>query len=198
MRRFRAVIAVALAAAACNGSPEETEPPSPTTSASATGNEAVPSGTFVDGMCTAMGTWIDVLQGGNDELQQDLAGITSAEQAIELLVGYLDRTVEATDELIADVEALGPPDVDGGEDAQASILETFEGVRTALADAADEVRGLDTSDPQALADALTTLSSDLTDATGELVGPLARTTIPELEQAYADSQACDVIKSLGE
>lgn len=197
MRRFRGVIVVALVAVACNGSPGEGEP-SPTPAPEPTASTGVVSSdSFVDGLCTAMGDWIGVLQGGNADLQQSLTG-ASPEEVLEVLGGYLDSTVAATDELIADVEALGSPDVDGGEEARDAIIEAFQGVRTALADAADEVAGLDAADPQALAEALTQVSSDLTSATGDLVGPLARTPIPELEQAYADSEACNVVKSLGE
>lgn len=197
MRRFRGVIVVALVAVACNGSSGEGGP-SPTPASEPTGStEVVSSASFVDGLCTAMGDWIAVLQGGNADLQQSLTG-ASPEEVLEVLGGYLDSTVAATDELIADVEALGSPDVDGGEEARDAIIEAFQGVRTALADAADEVAGLDAADPQALAEALTQVSSDLTSATGDLVGPLARTPIPELEQAYADSEACNVVKSLGE
>jgi hypothetical protein len=193
------VVVVALLATACNGASEEAGPTAPVTTPEPTGGgEVVAPDSFVDGLCTAMGDWVGVLQGGNEQLQQDLGGITSADQAIDLLVGYLDSTVEATEALISEVESLGAPDVEGGEEARQAFLDTFEGVREALADAADEVRGLDTSDPQALTEALTTLSSDLTAATGELVGPLARTSIPELEQAYEDTASCDVIKGLGE
>lgn len=199
MRRVRGVVVVALLATACNGASEEQGPTAPVTTPEPGGAVAVVApDSFVDGLCTAMGDWVDVLQGGNDQLQQELGGITSADQAIDLLVAYLDDTVEATDELIAEVEALGAPDVEGGEEARQAFLDTFEGVREALADAADEVRGLDTSDPEALAQALTTLSSDLTAATGDLVGPLARTSIPEFEQAYEDTASCDAVKSLGE
>jgi hypothetical protein len=193
------VVVVALVATACSGASEEPQPTAPVSSPETTGSvEAVAAGTFVDGLCTAMGDWVGVLQGGNTQLQQDLTGITSADQAIDLLVAYLDSTVEATDELISQVESLGTPDVEGGEEARQAFIDTFGGVRDALADAADEVRGMDTSDPEALAQALTTLSSDLTAATGDLVGPLARTSIPEFEQAYEDTASCDAVKSLGE
>jgi len=202
MRRYALIVGAALTLAACNGGPE---PPADTGGAGGggtTGAEPAPTTTepqaYVDGMCAAMTVWVDALQGGNEDLQGALAGIGSPGEAVDLLEAYLRETVEATDTLIADVEALGAPDVEGGEEAAGAVIEAFEGVRTALAGAADEVAGLDTSDPQALTDALLNLSTELTQASGDVVGPLARTPIPELEQAYADSAVCNPVKSLGE
>ena len=184
---------LALVLVACSSGGSSASP-----SSSPSDVKTVGSQEYIDGLCTAMSGWLQSIQDGNDQLQTDIQTIKSPAEAKDVIVAYLDDVVTASEQLVTEVEGLGVPDVDGGEEAGSSIVDVLTGVRDTMADARDQIDALDTSDPQAMVQALQQVATDLNSATGELIGPLARMSIPELEQAYADSSACDPLKSAGE
>ena len=78
----------------------------------------------------------------SSELDSDAEGIASLEDGRTLLTNFLEFTVDRTDELLAEVEGAGQPDLDEGEalarDFRANVLP----LREALADALERARNL--------------------------------------------------------
>jgi hypothetical protein len=70
------------------------------------------------------------------------------------------------------------------------VLSAFTQARDLFMDARDQVSELDTSDPQAFTEALTTLGTTLTSAGTEIAGSVQGLENDELDAAFEDTPAC--------
>jgi hypothetical protein len=131
-----ATFAAAAALAACGGGESQ--------GTQATG---VPPEEWAGDVCTAVGSWLDDFIARSSELESDAQGIASLEDGRTLLTNFLEFTVDRTDELLAEVEGAGQPDVDEGEaiarDFRANVLP----LREALVDALERAKNLPVDDP---------------------------------------------------
>ena len=124
-----ATVAAAAALAACGGGDSQ--------GTQATG---VPPEEWAGDVCTAVGSWLDDFIARSSELDSDAEGIGSLEDGRTLLTNFLEFTVDRTDELLADVEAAGQPDVDEGEAIASDFRANVLPLREALADALERAR----------------------------------------------------------
>lgn len=170
------IVVLALAAAGCGGSDE---------SSSAT-TETAPASEWADGFCTAVTTWTDDLTAikddfGLDDLSQD--GLQAA----------ADDVTALTQTLVDDLEALGAPDTESGEEVESSIDElasTLETELETIQTTIDETSGI-TELPGAAQDVLDSLSTMSTAFTSTLTTIGDADVQGELEDALASSPACD-------
>jgi hypothetical protein len=147
---------------------------------------------YAQRMCGAASTWMTALEDRNTQLQGDLGGAQTGdlEAVKELTVSFLNGAAQDTETLIDDVSAIPPPDVDDGDQIHDGVLSAFTQARDLFMDARDQVSELDTSDPQAFTEALTTLGTTLTSAGTEIAGSVQGLENDELDAAFEDTPAC--------
>ena len=80
------------------------------------------------------------------------------QSGIDALRAFFDSAVTATQDLVAGIQAVGPPDVQGGDEIAAEFTARFEEAKVALENARSEVDNLPADDPQAFQDAANDLS----------------------------------------
>lgn len=186
-RKFR-IVAAAVAGlsliglAACGGDDSAsntttTQAPSDTTAASGTAS----ADDYVATVCSEVEDWASQLQGFGDDLEN-----TGSKDEFIATLGELK---DATATLAENVSAAGAPDVDGGEEIAANIVDSI----TAYEDAVDEATTLAESLPEDVAgaeDGINQIFSDLTDAEGAFAAVLSNVP-PALQDAVDAEPACD-------
>jgi hypothetical protein len=175
------VAAIALSLAACDGDGGST----------GGGDSSTPE-QYAQRMCGAASVWMTALEERNTQLQEDLGGAQTGDlDAIkELTVAFLDGAVQDTETLIDDVSAIPPPDVDDGTRIHEGVVTAFTQARDLFVDARDQVSELDTSDPQAFSEALTSLGGTLTSAGTEIASSVQGLQNDELDAAFDETRAC--------
>lgn len=74
-------------------------------------------------------------EGFQTEVQTALQGVTSNEEALTVFKGFLDKSLAATDEQLAEFEALDPPSE--AESEHEDLVEAGRAIRGVLADVID-------------------------------------------------------------
>ena len=187
LKWFR-VLAVALASvlvfAACggDGSSEEDEAP-----------QEVPVADYVSDLCTALTDWRDSVQNAEAEFQQEnaLSGDLAPEEAKEKLGAYLENVQSLTDDFVADLEAAGTPDVDGGAEVADQFVSGFEQFSAALGDLQSRVEELPTDSEAAFQAAGTEFLTEIQTSLQESLQSLGEIDSQPIDEAFTDSEACN-------
>lgn len=158
-------------------------------------SESLSTPEWADSVCTELVEWRSSIT--------SLADVSGEMLTADVLRERLDEASAATDELVADLEALGPPDLEAGEDVEAALDDAAEGLRARYqelesAAAAAEDAATPTEFLQALA-ALAPRFQQLLDQIRETVAALQSASLfgeasGELEQAFAESDACRALE----
>ena len=141
---------------------------------------------WAEAVCSSGADWADALRSQADQLQSQVDSATP-EEAKQLLLDFLDGTVDETEDLLADIEEAGEPGVDRGDAFAADVKDEFEEVRDALDNARDEIESLSVSDPQTFSQKASELGSLL----GQVLSNFDRPRNEEMEQAFEDVAACN-------
>jgi hypothetical protein len=149
---------------------------------------------YATGVCGAISGWVDEIQGLNQDLAANLDP-SSAESLKDAMVGFLEDVTAATDSVIAEVEAVGIPDVEDGQAAADAVLSALRDSQSVFADARDRVQGLSTADPAAFGEELQTLGTDLQSSMSGIGGELDQFASPELDEASKDIPECQEVAS---
>jgi predicted small secreted protein len=185
-----AMVLVALVTAACsssNGDGGDSASETPTTSDATT---------YVDGVCTALTDWQSGLDSDNQTLQGALSdGKPTPEETKTALVDFLSATVDGTKTMVSDIEGLGTPEIDNGDQVASTLSSALGDVVTLFEGALDNVESLSTDDPQAMASALTDIGADITQGSTGIGTALGDLDTPELEDAAKDSTACQALSA---
>ena len=165
------VLAVALAAG-CGGDDE----------ASATD--------WADDVCSAISTW-------SDEVSTTAQSLGGGDLSEETLRDAADEFGSATDDFVDELRGLGPPNVEGGEEAQESIDRFADEVDESVSElesAVDEASGVSgiVAAATAASAALSTLG-ELVSTTVATIGAAGN----ELAEAFAEADSCDELGSNG-
>ena len=151
---------------------------------------------WADSVCTSLATW----QGSITSLADVSGGTLTPESLGE----KLDDAESATSQLVSELQSLGPPDLDEGDelqqeldDAAAELESSFETLKQGAEDAtqADSpaafLQELAALAPQfqALLDTLATTVDDLENAN------VAEDSKVALQQAFADSASCQQLQA---
>ena len=184
-----AVIAVALASvlvfAGCssdNGGGEEDEAPA-----------EVPVADYVSDLCTALTDWRDSVQNAEAEFQEEnaLTGDLAPEEAQEKLGTYLEDVQSLTDDFVADLEAAGRPDVDGGAEVADQFVSGFEQFSAALGDLQGQVEELPTDSEAAFQAAGTQFLTQIQTSLQESLSSLGEINSEPINEAFTNSEACN-------
>jgi hypothetical protein len=165
------VIALALVSAGCMGDDSETSS----------------TAEWATAFCTAISSWTDEAQQVGDAVRSSPSA-DSLEQAAEDLS-------TATDEFVDEVQSLGAPDTESGDEIEEAIADFDETVQNEKAEVEEAVD--DAEDAADLAGALTVVGSSL-QAMGtslqELFQAFENADVGgELETAFEESAACEEI-----
>ena len=173
------IAAAALFVTACGGDDDE-----------GGGGEQVAAGEYAADICGAFLGWRDSIQERQQDLQQGLSPGISPQEGKDALGGFLGDAVEASDELVTQVEDAGVPDAENGEEAAQALQDAAQSARDELAKAEDQVAELPTDDRQAFASAADELGNGVRTALEEVGGGLEDIDSQELDKAFEDQKAC--------
>jgi hypothetical protein len=135
----------------------------------------------------------------------DLAQV-EGELTPEALEEKLDEASAATDELVRDLQALGPPDVEARDDVEQALDDTAEGLRESYeALRARAENTLDAESPTAFLQELAALAPEfqaLLQQVDDTVASLQSASLfgeasAELEDAFADAGSCQELREEG-
>lgn len=146
---------------------------------------------YAEGLCTAIADFQTDLDRQSAELQDALGkGTPSPADMKGTLVTFVSGLSDRTHELIDDVEALGTPDVENGEEVRSTLTGAFETVVAAFDEAEADIEALSTDDPAALVQGFTDVGTKLQEAGTEISTSIGDIQSPELDEAAADVEAC--------
>ena len=186
LRWFR-VLAVALASvlvfAACGGDDGGGEEEAP---------QDVPVADYVSDLCTSLTDWRDSVQNAESEFQQEnaLTGELAPEEAQEKLGAYLEDVQALTDDFVADLEAAGSPDVEGGAEVADQFVSGFEQFSAALGDLQGRVEELPTESDAAFQAAGTQFLTEIQTSLQESLASLGEIDSAPIDEAFTNSEAC--------
>lgn len=153
-------------------------------------DEKVEVGDFASDICTAFTDWTDAIQSRQTELQGALDPNASPQEGKDALQGFLDDAVEASDQLVDDVDGAGTPDTENGEDAAEALQGAAEGARDKLAEARDEAEQLPTESAEAFSKSARDFGNDVRSALEGVGEGLEEIDTPELDKAIDEESAC--------
>jgi hypothetical protein len=161
------------------------------------GSGAMDTDQWASSVCSNLAEWRGAIT--------DLAQV-EGELTPEVLEEKLEEADAATDELVGDLQALGPPDVEARDQVEQALDETAEGLRDSyeqLRASAEEA--LDADSPAALVQELAALAPEfeaLQQQVEDTVASLQSASLfgeasEELEDAFADSDSCQDLRAEG-
>jgi hypothetical protein len=181
--------------AGCGGDDSSGEP---TSTATGSPTEALADAdTYATNMCTAITDWATSIQERNTTLQEELQGETSVEGVKQRVLGFLDDAIASTDQMLEQVDEVGVPDVENGEEVHQQLAGALQSSRDVLADARDTVDQLDSDDPQAMSQGLEELGASIQSAFADISSPLESLENEELDEAFSENAACTELMQLG-
>ena len=153
---------------------------------------------WADSVCSDLGEWQDSIT--------SLADVDDGELTVETFQEKLDEAGAATDELVDDLQGLGPPDLEAGEEAEQALDDAADGLRQSFESLRAAVQSaLDADSPTELLQELAALGPELqalVEQVQDTVASLQSASIfgdasAELEQAFADAESCQELQDEG-
>jgi hypothetical protein len=154
------------------------------------GGGSVSASDYATDICTAFLGWRDDIQARQQDLQQGLSPGISPQEGKDALAGFLGDAVDASDDLVKEVEAAGVPDAENGQEAADALQGAAQSARDELAKAEEAVGDLPTDDRQAFSTAADELGNNVRTALGEVGSGLEDIESEELDKAFDEEEAC--------
>jgi len=146
---------------------------------------------YMEGLCAAIVSFQTDLEAENASFQEEFSGGTpTPEDTKTALGGFLGTLSDRTTQLVGEVDALGTPDVDNGDEVRSTLTTAFEQVVELFSEARAEIEGLSTEDPAALAEGFAAAATKLQEAATGITAPFDDLSSPELDEAGADAPSC--------
>ncbi len=160
------------------------------TSAEAPAEAAAPDA-YMEGLCAAIVSYQGDLEAESTSLQDEFSGGTpTPEETKDVLVSFLGTMSDRTQQLIDDVEALGTPDVENGEQVKTAFVGAFQQVVDLFDSAKSDVEKLSTDDPAALAEGFATAATKLQEAGAGIGASFNDLSSEELDAAAQEAASC--------
>jgi methyl-accepting chemotaxis protein len=137
------------------------------------GDDEDPAQAWADGFCSSLTTW-------SESIKSSVDPITSGDLSSDAVNGAVDDVKTATDKLKSDLEGLGAPNTDSGEQAQQQATDLADQLTTAEDTISKAFEGADGT-TEMLAAAGVAVSS-LTTIVAQM-----KTTLDDLEQSSSDT-----------
>jgi hypothetical protein len=154
------------------------------------GGDTVSAGDYASDICTAFLGWRDAIQQRQEDLQEGLSPGISPQEGRDALDGFLTDAVEASDELVTQVDDAGAPDAENGEEAAQALQDAAQAARDELDKARADVEALPTDDREAFSSAADQLGNNVRDALSEVGSGLEDIQSEELDKAFDEEEAC--------
>ena len=154
------------------------------------GATTVTNETYVSGLCTSMGTYIADVQTITTDFSASLDPSAAVADQKAAVLTYLDDVITATQSMIAEVNAIGTPEVDNGAEVVAAVNNSFLQAQAVLEDASSQVQALSADDPVAFGTALIDLGTSLESSMAGVGDSLGALDSQELSEAAAAAPAC--------
>jgi hypothetical protein len=184
------LVSLSLLAACSNGDPA---PPEQGTPAEAP-TEATAPADYVAGLCAAVVSFQTDLEAENASLQESISGDEPDPADLKAaLESFLAALSDRSQRLVDEVDALGTPDVDNGEDVRSALTSAIEQVVTLFDEARSDIAALATDDLAALEEGFIAAGAKLQEAAVGISGSLDGLSSPELKEAAADAPSCDEV-----
>jgi hypothetical protein len=171
---------------------------------------AVVAARLADDDFTSMDTteWAGSVCTSLSEWQASLEGIAAGGEGAssESLEAALDDARSATDDLVDDLQRLGPPDLETGEEVEEALDDSADGLRDGYDELDSAAReALDAGSPAEVLQALAALAPQaqaLVQQARDVVASLQSASVfgeasAELEQAFASADSCQQLRSEG-
>ncbi|HEU4480563.1 MAG TPA: hypothetical protein VFS18_01635 [Actinomycetota bacterium] len=155
------------------------------------GDEGVAPDAFAADICGAASDWVASIQERAGAIQTDFTS-GDPEQGREVLGKFLDDVIRDTDDLIAQVDEAGTPDVDGGEEFADDLRAAFEESKEILVDVRADVEDLP-DDPQQFAEAGQQMGVSIQEAFTEVSSSFEEPESDELREAFEGEESCNEI-----
>jgi hypothetical protein len=166
-------MAAAVLVAGCGGSADSS-------------GDTTATGAWADGLCSAITTWTSSISSIGDTLK---AGNLSQES----LTSAVDDAKKATETFTSDLEGLGRPDTEAGQQAKDSVDQLSTEIKADLATIEDAVNGA--SGVSGVVNAVSVISTTLVTAgqqvSSTITGFQDLDAKGELESAFKQSSSCD-------
>ena len=149
--------------------------------ASCGGGGGVDAKAYVRSVCTATTDWQKDIQERTVALAGSLDPKATLPIQKQALVDLLGGLVQATDAYADKVDKAGVPDVDGGEDAAAKLVEALERIAKAFRTAHDQAGSLPTD------------SKDAFQQAADAIGKTVNSSVTGIEDPFKDSTELNTI-----
>ena len=161
------------------------------------GDDKVSASDFASDVCTAVGDWMREIQESGEGIEGQIDGAGADLGRIkDVIVGFLDDGVDATETVISEVDEAGVPEGDDGEEIADRIQEAFEEVKAAFEEERDAVEATESDDPQQLVSQFEQTQSRLGgEAIEKAFGPLEEFEDSDVSQEFQTNDTC---QSIGE
>lgn len=159
------------------------------------GGDSVSADEYVGTVCTAIGDYVESVQGGQQAVIAAAAGDLSPEEGKAQITSFIGDAAAATDEAATQIADAGTPDVENGEEAADAITAAFNGLSDAFAEAQSQAEALPTDSEESFQSGAEELSTNLQEsstAIGEGLNSVQEN--PELTDAAENNTECQSIQ----
>ena len=147
---------------------------------------------YMEGLCAAIVSFQSDLVTENASFEEQLSGGSpSPEETKTALGSFLGTAASRTEQLVDEVNALGTPDVDNGDEVRSTLVTAFEQVIALFNSAKSDIEALSVDDPAALVAGLEAVGTKLQEAGTGISSSFNDLSSPELDEASADAPSCE-------
>jgi hypothetical protein len=145
----------------------------------------------MEGLCAAIVSYQSDLEAENASFQELFSGGTPTPEDTKTALGsFLGTAAARTEQLVDDVNALGTPDVDNGDDVRSALTTAFEQVVELFNSAKSDIEALSVDDPAALLAGLEATATKLQEAATGISTSFDELSSPELDEVAAGAPSC--------
>ncbi len=159
------------------------------------GSSTVSTVDWADSVCTSLSDWRTAIIA--------LADVSGSTLTPDALREKMDEAESATGQLVADLQDLGPPDLEAGAEVEQALDDAASGLQASYQSLkADAQAATDAGSPAAFLEALAALAPEfqgLGDQIEETAAALQSASLfgessAELEQAFSDAASCQALR----
>lgn len=154
--------------------------------------EATAPADYMEGLCAAIVSYQSDLEAENASFEEQFSGGTPTPEDTKTALGsFLGTAAARTEQLVDDVNALGTPDVDNGDDVRSTLTTAFDQVVELFNSAKSDIEALSVDDPAALVAGFEAAAAKLQEAGTGISSSFEDLSSPELDDAAADAPSCE-------
>ncbi len=172
------------------------------------GTKTVSASAFAKGFCGTVTDWMDAVEQRSNELESTLGDVQAdlgdepSDERARAAVDEVRRTVvrgletfrDETGDVVGELDDVGNPDIEGGEQLVDDVQAIFAQAEEAVDGYIDEVDALDTEDPETVVRGFVDVNTEIDRELGSIFGEFAelpdRYPSEQLTAAFDNEPAC--------